>query len=567
MEDSEAQEAGTFQRASADVLAGRKIFKSRLSRSSGSDMNGGNTAAKVVNPFGSTAATATAPVVPPVNPFAGFKSLTTPSSNATATAALSTVPSRMSNSTVATAPAVKNPFANFTGLTTSSSSALPTFKPTAAASATSTGTSGGPFSATAAASGVGLSFNDATIKMKSTTAPPLSDPGDKNKKIKKLNEAFLRWSERQMDTNPLSIWKDGVKDYIKHFKQIEDKYSANSDSNKNNDDNDSNKLASASLGANTSSSSSGSDDAKAKPASLEAPAVVSQPQPPAAVSGNTTFSWTAPPSSSDVGVPKTAAPPAFPGFSFKPQAADTKSGGSAATVPFTVPKLSFPPMTNSSTSNSGGAGAGGAFGAGSGLGASFLNTYDTKAAMSASVSAATTTTASTTTSNFFGAATAGGGAGDTAAAGGGGGEEEEGEPILEPEKVLKNSEDTDEILLDVNCKLYGYNSEEKEWKDTGKGTFRITKDIQTQKQRMLVRNPIGRINFNAGFYSAMKIEQQGKNGIKFAALVTVEDPTIKADGKAHARTEMKNFLVKVNAAELTNVITKMKEGVASATKK
>ena len=32
-----------------------------------------------------------------------------------------------------------------------------------------------------------------------------------NKKMKKLNQSFLAWMERQIDENPLSIWKEGVK--------------------------------------------------------------------------------------------------------------------------------------------------------------------------------------------------------------------------------------------------------------------------------------------------------------------------------------------------------------------
>lgn len=50
---------------------------------------------------------------------------------------------------------------------------------------------------------------------------------------------------------------------------------------------------------------------------------------------------------------------------------------------------------------------------------------------------------------------------------GGGGDE--GEPILAPEKVLRNEADKDVILVDVNCKLFVYNKEEKEWRDLGKG--------------------------------------------------------------------------------------------------
>lgn len=40
---------------------------------------------------------------------------------------------------------------------------------------------------------------------------------------------------------------------------------------------------------------------------------------------------------------------------------------------------------------------------------------------------------------------------------------------MAPEKVLRNEADKDVILVDVNCKLFVYNKEEKEWRDLGKG--------------------------------------------------------------------------------------------------
>lgn len=143
------------------------------------------------------------------------------------------------------------------------------------------------------------------------------------------------------------------------------------------------------------------------------------------------------------------------------------------------------------------------------------------------------------------------------------GGDDEGEPILEPEKVLRNAADTDEILHEVPCKLYSYSTADKEWKDTGKGTFRITRDATTKKQRMLVRNTIGRINFNAGFFPGMKVEQVQKK-LKFAAFVSVEDSTLGSDGKAAPpRTEMKNFMLQLKAEDVDATLKKMQAGVAS----
>lgn len=34
---------------------------------------------------------------------------------------------------------------------------------------------------------------------------------ERAKKVKKLNESFLKWASKQIETHPLSIWKEGVK--------------------------------------------------------------------------------------------------------------------------------------------------------------------------------------------------------------------------------------------------------------------------------------------------------------------------------------------------------------------
>lgn len=128
--------------------------------------------------------------------------------------------------------------------------------------------------------------------------------------------------------------------------------------------------------------------------------------------------------------------------------------------------------------------------------------------------------------------------------------------------MLRNEADKDEILHEVPCKLFSFSAADKEWKDTGKGTFRITRDPATQKQRMLVRNQVGRINFNAGFYKAMKIERVQKR-LKFAALVAVEETSLNSEGKAGVRTEMKNFMIQVKPEDLDATQKKMEAGVAS----
>ena len=77
-----------------------------------------------------------------------------------------------------------------------------------------------------------------------------------------------------------------------------------------------------------------------------------------------------------------------------------------------------------------------------------------------------------------------------------------------------------------------------------------------------MRNTIDRINFNASFcfFAGMKVEQV-KTKLKFAAFVTVEDTTMGSDGKAAAaRTEMKNFIIRVNAEDVDATLKKMLAG-------
>ena len=132
--------------------------------------------------------------------------------------------------------------------------------------------------------------------------------------------------------------------------------------------------------------------------------------------------------------------------------------------------------------------------------------------------------------------------------------DDEGEPILPPEKILKNENDTDEILLEVPCKLFGFNTEDKEWKDSGKGSFRVTADPSSGKKRMLVRNTMGKITFNAGFYRSMKIDQV-KGGIKMLAVV--------AQAKDPSKTEMKSFMIKLKEADISTVKPFLEEIIRS----
>jgi len=120
-----------------------------------------------------------------------------------------------------------------------------------------------------------------------------------------------------------------------------------------------------------------------------------------------------------------------------------------------------------------------------------------------------------------------------------GGEGGEDEPILAVEKAIRGENDKDEILHEVECKLQIFKSPDdlpsapKEWKDLVKGTLRLTRDPETRKQRLLVRNIVGRILFNAAIYKGMKIIKSKK----FIQFVAVVDPKLwSPDSKRRNRS-------------------------------
>lgn len=133
------------------------------------------------------------------------------------------------------------------------------------------------------------------------------------------------------------------------------------------------------------------------------------------------------------------------------------------------------------------------------------------------------------------------------------GDEEEGEPILEAEKALRNEDDKDDILCDCPCKLLRFDGGKGdggkgEWTDVGKGNFRITKCPETQKQRMLVRNTVGRITFNAAFYKGMKVTRYSKVMLSFGVVIDPSGP-------------LRNFLLKLKDTDIDSVCSIMEAAI------
>lgn len=134
------------------------------------------------------------------------------------------------------------------------------------------------------------------------------------------------------------------------------------------------------------------------------------------------------------------------------------------------------------------------------------------------------------------------------------GDEEEGEPILEAEKILRNDADKDEIIAECNCKLHRFDTGKGdngkgEWIDVGKGTFRVTKCTVTGKQRMLVRNSVGKIIFNAAFYKGMKVERKSPGKFSFG-VVTDESGALRT------------FLLTVKSTDDGTIFTALQSAIA-----
>jgi hypothetical protein len=345
--------------------------------------------------------------------------------------------------------------------------------------------------------------------------------------MKKLNAAFAYWVNEQIVDHPLAMWADGVRDYIKQAEEIESKCKKSEIS--------------------TKFTSSTAEETKISEISK---VVASQPAPStapsAAVSADTAAAnkWLSFPESKFT----SAAKP----FSFGTAESSTSTSTTAAKPTpafggFTMPSTSAaPPDNNSSTKPS-------------------LPTFQFGQLMPSAAPATNlfslpsmppTSSTGTGAGMFsipaFGAPLSNmpafGAIGATAALAG---DEEDGddagEPILEPEKALRNEQDTDEIVFEATNKLMRFDKGSKEWKDMGKGIFRITRAQDTKKPRMLMRSLTGKIMFNAGFHENISFEKV-KGGVKFSAVTA-------ADGSAAG--ELNLFIVKVKESEVPTAYEKL----------
>ena len=353
-----------------------------------------------------------------------------------------------------------------------------------------------------------------------------SDESEYKKKMRKLNQSLLSWMDKQITEHPALVWKEGIQDYLKYCMSLAEKYPEGKSSDGN--------VSAMSSNAKTLLHSMPSDANAANPFSSSGSNVFSTKPPVAetAAKPTTAFDFSVKakePAAAPFafGALAPAAAPAAP-FSFS-------FSGSTAAAPAPLP--AFSPVFSATP-------AAAAF---------------PSAAFSFGGSAPASSSAAP---NIFGAPQGlppvGGGlfggapkAAVAAADDDGDGGDDEGEPIMAPEKVLKNDQDTDDILHDVPCKLFRFSTEQKEWMDLGKGNLRVTCDVNSKKQRILIRNTMGKIAFNAFFFKGMKFDRLDKNkGLRFTA---VTDPAVGPQG----------FMLRLKEEHVDDTLAKLEAGVAS----
>lgn len=347
------------------------------------------------------------------------------------------------------------------------------------------------------------SNNSIPIGIKKTPATPAATTiaanesnTESNSKMQKLNKSFMSWLDKQMVNHSVSNWTAGLQDYIKHADKIAATLPAGDE------------VPKVAPPGNQKADNATAPGA-AKFGGFGQESTNSAPK-------TTTFSvFSAPPAASGP-VASADQKPDFGGFSATTAAAKPASFGFVGT----------------------GASKPAAF---TGFGG---------AASAASTKPAASTGFGAGASTAFGSATT------TASSGGGGGgetEEYEGEPLLEPETIYKNENDTDEILYETNCKAYRFDTGEKEWKESGKGTLRITQEPGIDKKKILVRNTIGKITINSYIFKGMNFRQVGKTGLQFIAVTD-------------ASGDPQSFLVKVKASEIQATVEKFKKAEEEAKK-
>lgn len=364
----------------------------------------------------------------------------------------------------------------------------------------------------------------AATSMSTATTP--SGSGEPKSKMHKLNKSFISWLDKQMVNHSVSNWTAGLQDYIKHADKIAATLPVENGDVSNDVAAVSNKTEAA---ASTAPKFGGFSAAPTNPKPDSAPK----------------FGGFSAATSQKNDSNATSSAPKFGGFGQTTASAPTKPAA-------TFTGFSAPSTSGEKKPDFGGFGSTSApskpaatFG---GFGSTATTASSNPPAFSGFGGAATTAKPTAPVASFGAGATS-----STNAGAGGETEEYEGEPILEPEKIYKNENDTDEILYETNCKAFRFDTKEKEWKESGKGTLRITQEPGVDKKKVLVRNAIGKITINSYIFKGMNFKQAGKAGLQFMAVTD-------------ASGVPQSYLVKVKPSEIQTTVEKFKEAEEQAKK-
>ncbi|CAN0019043.1 unnamed protein product [Laminaria digitata] len=331
----------------------------------------------------------------------------------------------------------------------------------------------------------------------------------------RLNKLFVKWIVHQLSTNSASTLDKGLRDYMGFAAEIRDRVEILGE--------DSGPAASASFthppastattpeavsSPNPSAPPTAAAATPARLAPVPAPIVAPAPVPAPFATATPAFTFSSPST--------LPAAPSGPQASFGLQtaAASTKTTGAPAVI---APSATSPAPTGFKLN---GVGFGG-FGAGFGVAPSgVFNGFQMPAGVASAPAAP---------------AMAAGGAATEA--------EDDGMPKEDPSKMERApGEEDEEIVNQFRAKLFRFKSEEKSWGDMGTGLLRLMKHTTNGGRRLVLRNDMGKVLLNAGFYEGMTVTKV-KNAVKFTANIAGDRPT--------------PVMIKVTANHIEELLTSM----------
>jgi hypothetical protein len=515
-DDTGTQESvGTFQRASEGEMAKRKIIS--VSRKPSSIGNSLGSKPEAVDSKKLTSIT-------DIFPTTTTPATTSASSNPFASIKLVKEDKVTTNSTTNNSMNILNPTTSIIKPSTTVEPIKPFQSTTSNIFAMNTTTTSTNYN-------VGIPSNDLLKKNNPTDVKSVAmnngSESEYKKKMKKLNQSILSWMEKQIVEHPISVWKDGIKDYIKYCLTLGETYPNEAGTDFSN------------LASNIAT------EAETTNTKIL----------PLATTNSSASSKIDSSSSSLVGIKPDFGFPVQLTQSVVPSApkevATTQSSTSSLIPPIKSNIFNLPSDSTTNSINNTSATIGstanifGLSGSSSNIFGSTTNIFNVN----------------TTSANLFAVNTINN---NTAAGDGDGDGDGEEIPILEPEKVLKNSDDTDEILVEASCKLLKFNKDTKEWLDLGKGVFRVTLNPSDKKRRILIRNAIGKVILNTSFYKGMKFQnsknQKSSTGsIQFSGYVLLNE--IKKSQSDPDEFGFQMFNIKVKDADLTKSVAILEESV------